>query len=93
VTLVLDCEGVAKAVLRDRELTTWLAAARAANSADHFDHAEHRRSLSVEELARRQGVSTVTTVEDLACDDIFDTDEELNEFLTFVREQRNASLA
>jgi len=29
VTLVLDCEGVAKAVLRDRELTAWLAAARA----------------------------------------------------------------
>jgi predicted nucleic acid-binding protein len=29
VTLVLDCEGVAKAVLRDRDLTAWLAAARA----------------------------------------------------------------
>ena len=29
MTLVLDCEGVAKAVLRDRELTAWLAAARA----------------------------------------------------------------
>jgi predicted nucleic acid-binding protein len=29
MTLVLDCEGVAKAVRRDRELTAWLAAARA----------------------------------------------------------------
>jgi len=29
VTLVLDSEGLAKAVLRDRELTAWLAAARA----------------------------------------------------------------
>lgn len=29
MTLVLDSEGLAKAVLRDRELTTWLAAARA----------------------------------------------------------------
>jgi predicted nucleic acid-binding protein len=29
VTLVLDSEGLAKAVLRHRELTTWLAAARA----------------------------------------------------------------
>jgi len=29
VTLVLDCEGLAKAVHRDRELTAWLAAARA----------------------------------------------------------------
>jgi predicted nucleic acid-binding protein len=31
VTLVLDSEGLAKAVLRDRELTAWLAAARAAD--------------------------------------------------------------
>ncbi|MCT2586159.1 PIN domain-containing protein [Actinophytocola gossypii] len=29
MTLVLDCEGLAKAVLRDRELTGWLAVARA----------------------------------------------------------------
>lgn len=29
MTLVLDCEGLAKAVQRDRELTAWLAAARA----------------------------------------------------------------
>jgi predicted nucleic acid-binding protein len=28
-TLVLDCEGLAKAVRRDRDLTTWLALARA----------------------------------------------------------------
>ncbi|HEV2781398.1 MAG TPA: hypothetical protein VGX25_18610 [Actinophytocola sp.] len=64
-----------------------------ANNADDFGHLEHRGPLSVEELARRQGVSTVTTVEDLASDEIFETDEELTEFLTFVREQRNASLA
>ncbi|MCP3799776.1 DNA-binding protein [Allokutzneria sp. A3M-2-11 16] len=31
MTLVLDCEGLAKAVQRDRELTAWLAAARAAD--------------------------------------------------------------
>ncbi len=31
MTLVLDSEGLAKAVLRDRELTGWLAAARAAD--------------------------------------------------------------
>lgn len=29
MTVVLDSEGLAKAVLRDRELTAWLAAARA----------------------------------------------------------------
>ncbi|MBM7771268.1 putative nucleic acid-binding protein [Actinokineospora baliensis] len=31
MTLVLDSEGLAKVVLRDRELTSWLAAARAAD--------------------------------------------------------------
>lgn len=31
MTLVLDCEGLAKVVLRDRELTAWLAVARAAD--------------------------------------------------------------
>lgn len=31
MTLVLDSEALAKAVLRDRELTAWLAAARAAD--------------------------------------------------------------
>ena len=31
MTIVLDSEGLAKAVLRDRELTIWLAAARAAD--------------------------------------------------------------
>lgn len=64
-----------------------------ADNADYFGHPKHRGPRSVEELARRQGVSTVTTVEDLVADDIFETDEELTEFLTFVREQRNASLA
>jgi hypothetical protein len=64
-----------------------------ANSADHLGHSKSRGPLSVEELARQQGVSTVATVEALASDEIFETDEELNEFLTFVREQRNASLA
>jgi hypothetical protein len=29
MTLVLDSQGVAKAALRDRQLTAWLAAARA----------------------------------------------------------------
>jgi hypothetical protein len=62
-----------------------------ADSADYFSTAPHVHS--VEELARRQGVTAVMTVEDLAADDIFDTDEELDAFLTFVREQRNASLA
>lgn len=64
-----------------------------ANNADYIGPAEQRGPRSVEALARRQGVSRVTTVEDLACDGIFESDEELDEFLKFVREQRNANLA
>jgi hypothetical protein len=59
----------------------------------HYLGPVHRGPLSVEELARRQGVSTVTTVEDLASEDIFETDEELIDFLTFVRHERNTNLA
>ena len=64
-----------------------------ANNADYLGQPARSRPLSVEEVARRQGVSSVTTVEDLASDEIFESDEELTEFLTFVREQRNASLS
>lgn len=64
-----------------------------ANNAGYIREPGHHGPLSVEEVARRQGVSTVTTVADLASDEIFESDEELSEFLTFVREQRNASLS
>jgi hypothetical protein len=64
-----------------------------ANSSDYNISPEPSGPHTVEELARRQGVPTTMTVEDLACDGIFETDEELDEFLAFVREQRNASLA
>jgi hypothetical protein len=48
--------------------------------------------VAVEELARRKGAKP-KTVDDLACPDAFDTDEELDEFLAFVTEQRRANLA
>ncbi|PRX43852.1 hypothetical protein B0I33_11315 [Prauserella shujinwangii] len=47
--------------------------------------------LSVDEVARAQGVQP-KTVDDLVCDEVFETDEELAEFLKFVRDQRNANL-
>jgi hypothetical protein len=64
-----------------------------ANNADYFGHTGRHGPPSVEELDRRQGVSKIATVEDLAANDIFQTDEELTEFLRFVSEQRNASRA
>ena len=64
-----------------------------ADNTDYLGQPERGGALSVEDVARSQGVSTVATVEDLASDEIFESDEELAEFLGFVREQRNASLA
>ncbi|HEY6749043.1 MAG TPA: hypothetical protein VI357_25405 [Mycobacteriales bacterium] len=39
-------------------------------------------SMSVEELARLQGVKPVTSLEDMACD-VFESDEEVEEFIAF----------
>ena len=48
--------------------------------------------VPVEELVRQQGVPAVRTVKDLVANDVFDSDEELDEFLAFVTEQRHANL-
>jgi hypothetical protein len=52
-----------------------------------------RGSVSVEELARRQGVRPVESVEAMARDGIFESDEELEEFLAHVYAARRADLA
>ncbi|WP_216210572.1 hypothetical protein [Amycolatopsis aidingensis] len=46
-----------------------------------------------EELARQKNVQPIRSIEDLACDGIFDTDEELDEFLEFTYAARRADLA
>lgn len=46
---------------------------------------------SVDELFR--DVQPVETVEDLACDGIFESDEELDEFLAYTYASRRADLA
>ncbi len=48
---------------------------------------------SVDELARRKGIEHIKTIEELACDGVFDTDEEVEEFLALVTEERHANLA
>lgn len=52
--------------------------------------AEH---IPVEELLRRQGIRPIESVDELACPDLFETDDELDEFIAFVRTSRNAELA
>ncbi|MEN3358169.1 MAG: hypothetical protein V7637_2151 [Mycobacteriales bacterium] len=49
--------------------------------------------LSLDELARRQGVGPVRSVHDMARPHIFESDEELDEFLAHVSASRHADLA
>jgi len=49
------------------------------------------RSASVEELARQQGVRPVVSLEDMRAD-LWESDEELEEFLADVRASRQADV-
>jgi hypothetical protein len=49
--------------------------------------------VPVEELARRQGVRPIASVEELARDDVFESDTEIDEFIEFVHALRHADLA
>lgn len=48
---------------------------------------------SLEEALRREGVQPIRSADDLVCDGIFDTDEELSEFLQFTYAARRADMA
>jgi hypothetical protein len=50
-------------------------------------------SVSLDELARRKGVRPVASVEEMAQEGIFESDEELDEFLAHVHAARQADLA
>jgi len=66
-----------------------------ANSAEHADHPAEveAESLSLDELARRKGVRAVRSLEEMARPDVFESDEELEEFLAFTAAKRHADLA
>jgi hypothetical protein len=49
--------------------------------------------VSVEELARRQGVRPITSVAELVEPDAFESDEELDEFLADLYASRRAGMA
>jgi hypothetical protein len=49
--------------------------------------------VPVEELLRRQGVRPIESVDELACPDLFESDEELDEFLAMVYADRRRGLA
>lgn len=62
---------------------------------DHAHHIEPRPGAraALEEALRREGVQPIRSADDLACDGIFDTDEELDEFLQFTYAARRADIA
>jgi len=63
------------------------------NKADYEVQPPDRGTVSVEELARRQGVHPIESVEEMARPDLFGSDEELEEFLAHVYAARHADLA
>ena len=63
-------------------------------SSTEFDsHDDLEGPALLEALLREKGVQPIRSVDELACEGIFDTDEELDEFLTWVRDERRANLA
>jgi hypothetical protein len=52
----------------------------------------HRRE-TLDEQVRRRGIKPVHDAADMARDDVFETDEELDAFLTWVHAERQANLA
>lgn len=63
------------------------------SGAEYADHGPRRGVVPIEELARRQGVRPVESVEDMTQDGVFESDEELEEFLAQVYAARDADLA
>jgi hypothetical protein len=50
-------------------------------------------SMSIEELARLKGVKPVTSLADMACEGIFESDEEMEEFIAYTYRCRREGLA
>lgn len=65
------------------------------SNADHLDHPDESdpESVTLDELARRRGVKPVTSLDELARPDVFESDEELADFLAFTAARRRADLA
>lgn len=63
------------------------------DSADRLPEWGAAEHVPVAELARRQGVHPIESVDELARPDLFESDEELGEFLAMVYADRHTGLA
>ena len=52
-----------------------------------------RRHEALDEQVRRRGLKPIRSVADLVCEGVFDTDEELDEFLAYTYAARRSDLA
>jgi hypothetical protein len=76
-----------RATLDVREVTTMIHNAEQAAEPPQYG------PVSLDDLARRKHVRPVTSPDDLAHDDVFDTDEELDAFLAHVHAARHVDSA
>ncbi|MEV5750698.1 hypothetical protein AB0L00_22990 [Actinoallomurus sp. NPDC052308] len=63
------------------------------SNAEYAAEPSERGSVSLDELARRKRIRPIESADDLAQDDVFDTDKELDAFLAHVHASRHADLA
>lgn len=63
------------------------------SSADYAEESPEGRPESIEEQVKRKGVGPVECVEDMAQDGVFESDEEVEQFLAHVYAARHADLA
>jgi hypothetical protein len=63
------------------------------NSAEPWPERGTAEHVPVEELLRRQGIRPIVSVDELACPDLFESDEELDEFIAYIYASRHTGLA
>ena len=73
----------------------WRAEVPVTASNEHIHHVTPlaERQATLEELFRAKGARPIESVDDLACDGIFESDEELEEFIAYTYAARRADLA
>jgi len=63
------------------------------NSTGYTGESPATRPESIDEQTRRKGIRPVESIEDMAQDGVFESDEELEQFLAHVYAARHADLA
>lgn len=65
----------------------------ATSSTDYAGESPETRPESVDEQVKRKGIRPVESIEDMAQDGVFESDEEVEQFLAHVYAARHADLA